>query len=181
MSCERQLLLGVAGALSLFAGGAMAQPAPDPVAAALFREGRDLIKEGRWDEGCPKIEASLERFPAASPQLNLALCEEHGGRVATAWAMAQRAQTLNRETVGKKRRASLDAAARELIARLEPRLPYLTVRVVPAVDGARVQEEDGELPLDTPVPLDPGEHQLRLEAPGYATSERVVVLREGRR
>lgn len=152
---------------------------PDPVAAALFREGRELVKAGKWDEGCPKLEASVKRYVSPSTLLNLALCREHSGLVATAWSMAERALVLNRDTESPSRREGLDAAGRELVARLEPRLPRLRVTLVSPVAGAHVTENGSDLPLDTTVPLDPGPHELRAAAPGHEETKRMITLREG--
>jgi hypothetical protein len=153
--------------------------APDPAATALFRAGRDLIKAGKWEEGCDKLAASMKRYAAPSTLLNLALCREHEGRFATAWAMAKRAMVLNRDTVGKRRRARLAQAGEEVIARLEPRRAHLRVTVHPSVDGAKVEEDGRELPLDTAVPLDPGKHVLVISAPGRPDEKRDVALQEG--
>ncbi len=153
--------------------------APDAAASALFREGRDLIKRGNWEAGCPKLAISMKRYPAPSTLLNLALCREHEGRVATAWAMPRRARVLNRETVGKTRRESLDAVAEQLTGRLQPRLPRLRVTIVPAVPNVTLTEDGRELPLDTAVPFDPGPHQLVATAAGHRDVLRTVTLREG--
>lgn len=151
---------------------------PDPVAAELFRQGRDLIKQAKWQEGCDKLAASMRRYAAASTLMNLARCDEHEGRIASAWVKYQRALVLNRETDGAKRRERLNAVGREAIAQLEPRLPRLRVTVEPKVPGARVSEAGRELPLDTAVPLDPGAHELLASAPGRLDVKRQIELRE---
>jgi hypothetical protein len=158
---------------------ARAQDEPDPAAAELFRQGRDLIKKGDWKGGCEKLDASMKRYAAASTLLNLALCRQEEGRVATAWAMVQQALVLNRDTVGAQRRERLQATAEELLAKLEPRLSRLRVTVVPPTEGARVDEAGRSLPLDSAVPFDPGPHDLVLSVPGRADVKRQVTLREG--
>ena len=47
------------------------------------------------------------------------------------------------------------------------------------IEGTIVTEDGSELPLDTAVPLDPGEHVLQLNAPGRPALSRTVTLREG--
>lgn len=158
---------------------ASAQEELDPASAALFHEGRALIKKGDWVAGCERIEASTKRIAAVSALLNLALCREHDGRVASAWVIARRALLLNKETQGRQRREGLDASGLEIVGRLEPRLPKLRVSVAPKLEGARVDEGGLEVPLDTSVPLDPGEHELVLTAPGRSSVRRKVQLREG--
>jgi hypothetical protein len=166
-------------ALCLPALPARAQEELDPAAAELFRQGRDLIKKGDWQGGCEKLDASMKRYAAASTLLNLALCRQQEGRVATAWAMAQQALVLNRDTVGTQRRERLQATGEELLAKLEPRLSRLRVTVVPPTAGARVEEAGRSLPLDSPVPLDPGPHELVLSLPNRADVKRQISLREG--
>jgi len=158
---------------------ARAQDEPDPAAAELFRQGRDLIKKGDWKAGCEKLDASMQRYASVSTLLNLALCRQEEGRVATAAAMVQQALVLNRDTAGKQRRDRLQASGEEMLAKLEPRISRLRVMVVPAVEGARASEAGRNLPLDTSVPLDPGNHELLLSAPGRPDTKRQVSLREG--
>lgn len=178
MSFEARQTAGAAGlGVLLTATGALGA-GPDAVASELFRQGRALIKQAKWDEGCPKLEASMKRFPAASTQLNLALCAEEDGRVATAWAMARRARVLNRETVGERRRQKLDEVAEEIVARLEPRLPRLRVSV-PGAGQAKAKGGGGELPLGVAVPLDPGPHDITVSAPGHERVVKSVTLEEG--
>jgi len=91
----------------------------------------------------------------------------------------QQALVLNRDTAGKQRRDRLQASGEEMLAKLEPRISRLRVMVVPAVEGARASEAGRNLPLDTSVPLDPGNHELLLSAPGRPDTKRQVSLREG--
>ena len=164
---------------TLAPSSAHADETVDAAAIELFQRGRQLIKEGDWEGGCASIEASVKRVPAVSPLLNIALCREHEGRVATAWAVVERARVQNRETQSEKRRAELEASATEISARLRPRLPRLRLVGAPGAQGLRVTTASGELPLDTPVPLDPGSHTVVISAVGHADARRDVVLREG--
>lgn len=179
MSSDLRRAAPIAGLVALLVAPGARADGPDAVASELFRQGRALIKLGKWDEGCPKLEASMKRFPAASTQLNLALCAEQEGKVATAWAMARRARVLNRETVGRSRREKLDDVAADIVARLDARLPRLRVNVVPEVEGTKVTGDGGELPLGVAVPLDPGPHALTISAPGRESVARSVTLKEG--
>jgi hypothetical protein len=157
---------------------AQAEETVDAAAIELFQRGRQLIKEGDWEGGCASIDASVKRVPAVSPLLNVALCREHEGRVATAWAVVERARVQNRETQSEKRRAELEASAAEISARLRPRLPRLRLVGAPGAQ-LRVTTASGELPLDTPVPLDPGAHTIVISAAGHSDARRELTLREG--
>jgi len=160
--------------------------APDPVAAALFQSGRELIDKGDWGGGCAKLAQSLARYPNASTQLNLARCREHEGKLASAWAMYQRASVLNRETPGERRREELEKIAQDGVTRLEARLPRLQVRVRSATAdplGAdlRVVEGGRDLPIGEPVPLDPGTYEVVATSTKFAPARQTVLLVEGGR
>src|SRR5260221_9700518 len=72
---------------ALVAPDARAQPSPDDAGAeALFLEGRRLMDAARFDEACAKFAASQKLAPGLGTLMNLADCEEHRGRTATAWA-----------------------------------------------------------------------------------------------
>lgn len=181
MSSKRLRRAGLFATLSLaFVPNAMGQSAkplaPDPVAAELFRAGRDLIEQGKWTEGCAKLELSMKRFPAASTLLNLANCAERQGQVASAWAMNRRALVLNRETPGQRRRSALEEVGKAAIERLEPKLPYLQVVLPNPPHDAEAREGDRVLPLNTPVPLDPGTVRVTVSASGYNTWRSTVTL-----
>ncbi len=72
-------------------------------------------------------------------------------------------------------------AAKELEA-LRPRVPAVVVQVDGAA-GARVTVDGAEIPaaaIGVRRPADPGEHLIRVEAPGFEAVERRVILAEGK-
>ena len=80
--------LAAAGAIVALAASfpLQAQPSTDAaIAEALFQEGKALLDRGEVPAACRKLEESvrLDRLPGSL--LNLALCHEAEGRVATAW------------------------------------------------------------------------------------------------
>lgn len=184
MSSESVRLLCALGAglLAVYPVQARAQPetGPDPVAEALFHNGRDLVEHGHWRAGCAKFRASLARYRAPSTLLNLARCDEHDGKIASAWARYQRALVLNRDTPGEERRHDLGAIARAGIAKLTPELPRLRVVVASAPPGLRIDEGGRALPVGDAVPLDPGPHRVTASAPGFVAETRSVVLEPSR-
>ena len=143
---------------------------PDPVAQALFQDGRDLVDKGEWAAGCTKFEASMLLYPAASTLLNIARCHEHDRKLASAWSTYKRAQVLNRETVGEERKRAIDDLITQQIAALTPRLPKIKLVMKRAVLGATLRKDGEVLPpavIGTDMPVDVGEHEIAAEAPGH--------------
>src|SRR5438105_15351955 len=60
----------------------------------LFDEGARLLNEGKLDEACPKLEASLRRYAGLGTRGKLAECYEKSGRTASAWAMYEQVAAL---------------------------------------------------------------------------------------
>lgn len=137
------------------------------VAQSLFDEGRKLLVEKKFAEACPRLERSYKLDPAPGTLLNLAVCHEAVGKVASAWnefrdsiAIARREQRDDREKF-----------AREHADALKARLSTLTVRQAQGVqeqglewklDGAKVGTEA----LGISLPVDPGKHVVEAVAPG---------------
>jgi hypothetical protein len=101
-----------------------------------------------------------------------------GGRLASAW-VAFREAANRAASAGK---SDAQAAALDHAARLEARLPRLTVRV--AASPSRVEvRRDGVLlradELDVATPIDPGPHDIVASAPGEKPWSRQIVAVEG--
>ena len=137
-----------------------------PGAEAMFREGRRLMAEGNVAQACAQFAGSYALEPASGTLLNLALCHEKEGKIATAWAEFRAAATLARE----QDRRDRSAAAEERIAVLEPKLAYVTVVAPPGIADLTVTDDESgssALGLGTAVPVDAGIHHLHAIAPGY--------------
>lgn len=160
-------------ALLLFSRASLAG---DAAAEALFRAGREAADKGDDAAACARFEESHRLEPAAGTVFNLALCYERRGQVASAWQRF-------RET--KDRLPSSDdrlALVQERIAALEPRLPKLTLRLG-ANDSAATVLRDGVeqrgASLGIALPIDPGEHEITVRAPGHALHTESVTIAEG--
>src|SRR6185436_1646486 len=96
-------------------------------ATQLFKEGRNLVDQGRVPEGCRKLEESQRLDPGGGTLLNVALCHEKEGRRATAWAEFTEALGLAK----KDDRPQRIELAQTHIAALEPTLSRLVIQVGP--------------------------------------------------
>lgn len=172
-------------ALAGHATSAFAAPEAPPAETGsdgerLFREGRALMLEGRFDEACPKLEESQRVEPHTGTLLNVAACHEKQGRVATAWAEFQRALTAARA----EGQADRERLADERIQALAPRVPWLAIAITDpppdlevTLDGARIDS----IAWGKDMPVDPGKHVVRAIAAGRAPMEAAIELREGER
>jgi len=154
--------------LAAVLGTASAHAQQESVAESLFRQARDEMKRGEPRDACPKFDESYRLDPSIGTLLNLGLCEEALGHTATAWT---------------KLRQFLDSApadddriplARERIAKLEAQLPWVRLVVEPAGESLVVQLDGVELydaSLSEAIPVNPGQHWLRITRPTGETSE----------
>ena len=149
------------------------------LAEALFRQGRDLMGERRYEEACPKFAESQRLDPGGGTLLNLAVCHESQGKLASAWAEFQEALAQAKED-GRRDRVAL---AEEHIAALEPQLARLTVIVtdttppgfVVTVNGTRL----GSAAWGSKMPVDAGTIRVEARAPDRAIFVKSVEIRDG--
>ena len=136
------------------------------VAEALYRQARDLMATGKYDEACPKLAQSQQLDPATGTLLNLAACHEKQGKLATAWLEYSDALVAARRDA----REDRVQYARDRAAELELKLSRLTLLLAPnadtpglaiELDGASV----GSAVFGAPTPVDPGKHSVRASAP----------------
>ena len=145
---------------------ALAQAEDQAGARALFTEGKRLMKAGKYAEACPKLEAAQKLYSSAGILLNLGDCYEKIGRTASAWARFGEAVSVATRS---NRSEDADEARRRQEA-LEPALVRLVIRVPAPVPGLVVTRDGATLDegtWGTTLPVDPGEHLVRAEAPGY--------------
>ncbi len=179
MKYRRALALGVA--LATLSAPTLADTPSDPAAAqTLFYDARNLMKQGKFAEACPKFEESLRLDEGIGTRFNLADCEEHLGRLATAWAGFL-------EVAGKARAAKQpdrEKIARQRAQAIEPRLPKLVVDVEGgAPEGFEVKRDGvlvGAAAWGTAIPVDPGQHTIVATAPGRQPWETRVQIAEAK-
>jgi hypothetical protein len=137
------------------------------LAQSLFDEARKLLAAGRVEEACPKFAESQRLGPAPGTMLNLAVCYEREGKLATAWEEFLQTQAQARNDHRKDR----EKIASDHLSALEPRLPKLTVTVPTAslTNGLEVVVDTvplGSASWDVAAPINPGEHIVTASAPG---------------
>jgi len=170
--------LAVAAIVSL-ALPAAAQGSPTDAAAAeaLFRAGRELMDQGKYTRACDQFKASYELERAGGTLLNLALCHEKEGRIATAWLEYQQAEA----DAIRDQRDDREVFAQEHMAALRPRLPKILLTVDAPVPNMAVKVGDFEVPpasFGLELPFDPGTYEVVVEAPGFRTWRRSFVMKE---
>jgi hypothetical protein len=159
--------LGVTLLSCALGAGSFSRPAAaqtDSAAArALFSEGRQLVKAQKYAEACPKFEESLRLDPGIGTQFNLADCWEKIGRTASAWALFLDVAAAARSANQPQR----ESAAKERASALESKLTRLRVVVDnPSPDEKvfRDEAEIGPAAWGTAMPIDPGDHVVRVTA-----------------
>ncbi|MEO8796371.1 MAG: tetratricopeptide repeat protein, partial [Polyangiaceae bacterium] len=135
-------------------------------AQAAFELGRKLVLRGKFAEACPKFEESERLDPGLGTMLFLADCYEKTGKTASAWGQFREA-----EAIAIKESDSREQIAHDRAIRLEPKLSKVILQVDPAnkVEGLHVTRDGddiGEGVWNTPLPIDPGPHELGASAPG---------------
>lgn len=171
MTRTTSALLGITSGLAVLVLGADARAqATAPMsnemrAEQMFRAGEKKFDAGQHAEACVDFEGSLKLAPKLGTLLNVALCHETVGKVATAWREFQHASAWAAQNSQRDRH---DFAVQHMLS-LESRLPRVTLQL--PLDRAMASlEVDGE-PLpeqrwNLPVYLDPGEHAVAVNAPG---------------
>ena len=154
---------------TLLPATAHADSAADAVAAqTLFDDAKTLMKNGDYAAACPKLDESERLQPAGGTVMFLGLCREGEGKTATAWAKLNEALSAARRD----NRPDREQVAQEHLDALTPKLTRLNIELTEgakATGGLEVRVDGEVVPpaiLGTAVPIDPGEHTLRVTAPG---------------
>jgi hypothetical protein len=169
------LVLG--SACLLVAGRASAQSADPAAADALFQKGREAAEKGEWAVACQKFAESQRLDPAVGTLLNLADCEEHLGKLASAHEHFRTAiETL---APGDDR----IPFAKKHAAELEKSVPHVTLSPPPDFpEGGKVMRDEvqlGAASFGLPLPVNPGSHVIVVSAPGHADKRLTVTLKAG--
>ena len=151
----------------LLAASAAGAQSNSAMAESLFRDGKKLLEERRFDEACPKFKESSHLDPSSGVELALGLCYEGQGKTASAWGAYVTAASLARRDG----RHDRELAANTHAEALEPKLFHLTIQIAPetvAVGGLTVTQDGVVVESETwkGAPADPGVHTIAVTAPG---------------
>lgn len=151
--------------------------AQSAAADALFNQAHAAMEKGDYEAACQRFRESDRLDPAIGTKLNLAICEEKRGKLATAWDLLH--AVIDKADASDERRAM----AQDLADKLEPRVPKLTIRLGPgASKDTTAREGDStyrSASFGVPLPMDPGKHEFLVAAPGRAERTLLVELHEG--
>lgn len=160
-----------------------AEPAPSSDAArgaaaeALFESGHEAMSKGDYDTACARFAESNRLDPAVGSLLNLAVCEEKRGRLATSWLLFKR--VMNDLPAGDDRYP----IAQRRASALRPRVPHVTLKLSSEAPKQTTVKYGtvvlGQASFEVPLPFDPGEHKLLVGAPEREPRSYTVVLSEG--
>jgi hypothetical protein len=165
----------VGSLLARSAAGQAGQGADPAAADALFQKGREAAEKSEWAIACPKFAESQRLDPAAGTLLNLADCEEHLGRFASAnehFKMALEMLPAGDDRI---------AFTKQRIAAVDKVVPHLTLIAPPDFPAdARVMRDDVQLGVASfglALPVNPGPHAIVVTAPGHAEKRMSINLR----
>ena len=167
-----------------YAQHAAAQPSPPEreTARALMAEGDRLRASGDLRAAMTRYQAAHAIVHAPTTGLDLARVQAQLGLLVEARSTASEVMhhpaAPNEPPVFGEARKQAVALANEL----ESRVPSVRVEVHPAdapftvsVDGVALPQQIGGLPYK----VNPGQHSVRVEAPGYVTANRQVAVNDG--
>jgi hypothetical protein len=183
---NREALARGAGALAVslaatcMTRAAVAAPPSDVdlrAARQLFADAEKDEDAGHWSDALDKLRHVAGVKLTAGVRYHMALCEEHLGHLANALDDFTAADS----------QARADGAGDVLrlvgtqLVDLGPRVPRLTVHVIPASAPAMVKLDGVAIApalVGTAILLDPGAHSLEAAAPGYVAATTTVTLKE---
>ena len=151
-------------------------------ARQLFTEGNELQKAEKYAEALDKFVRAQNVFGAPTNLLHIAECQDKLGKLVES---AESYRTVIRTPLPPGSPPVFQQAveqAKTELAQLEPRVPKVKIEVTPANAASLEVRLNGQAIhaalIGEPLPLDPGTHKILVFAPGYASNEQTVTLKE---
>jgi tetratricopeptide (TPR) repeat protein len=147
------------------------------LAEMLFFTARGMMEAGRYEGACVKLAESYRLDPAAGTLLNLAVCHEKEGKIASAWGEFRQALSDAR----KASRADREELARDHLGVVEPELPMLSIDVPRGMRVTGLEVTRNGVPLldaawATELPIDPGTVEITARAPGFKPRTKTLTI-----
>ena len=164
--------------LAVLVAPAGAQAPGKTEADVAFKNGRELLKAGKFADACRQFERSEELDPQLGTRFNIAQCDEKIGKLASALA-------IYRDLVANDSNAKRKDTSAALVAQLGSRVPKLLVQVSTAPHlGVMLSASNGStrsIQANEPVELDFGDYTIVVHADGMLDySGKVSVHEESR-
>lgn len=164
--------------LAGLASGAVADPKQKARADQLFDDGRRYLTNKEYQLACTAFEASEAADPAIGTQLNIALCYDEWGHIASAYRAF-----IEAERLAKLKHDNRAKAAHDKIAELGPKVPRLNISVTPDTDPSALFVLDGKeidrAALVDELLLDAGSHSVETRVPGQPPKTTTIELHNG--
>lgn len=170
------LLLSIS---ALGASIAQAQSTAEDRAVELAHRGREYFNQGRFQDALAAFEQA--ETLASSPVLGLYIARSHrnlGHLVAARDHYHKVIDTDLPKTAPEPFRAAKSDAEKDLDALL-PRIPRVTIELVPASPGATLAVDGAEVSATGPYDLDPGAHEVVVREGDAERARKRFVLQEG--
>jgi hypothetical protein len=159
------LIVAATAASATTAARADPTPANRTLAQSLFEQARKLMAAKDFSAACPKLAQSEALDPSPGTLLNLAVCHEQSGRLATAWSEFNDAAASARAA----REDARVSFATTRVRAIEPRLAHVTIVLHGPAEGVTATLDRaavGNAAFSTPVPIDTGNHALAVAVDG---------------
>ena len=144
----------------------------------LFEEGRGYLERKEYALACTAFEQSQQADPAIGTQLNIALCYEQWGKLASSYRAYLEAERL--ATAKKDNRAK---HARKKVNELGPKLARLRITIPANADPYSIYLFDGKETeralLGDELLLDAGEHTIEVRVAGAPPKTTAIRLEPG--
>ena len=146
----------------------------------LFEEGRSYLQRKEYQLACTAFEQSQQADPAIGTQLNIALCYESWGKLASAYKAY-----LDAEKSAKEKKDNRHKHARKKVDEIEPKLGRLRVSIPASADPYSIYTFDGrETEREELVEeqlLDAGTHTIEVRIAGAPPKTTSIDLKGGER
>lgn len=156
--------------------GAAPTPRERQEAAVLTNKARAALRGKRFDEAADALRQADQLDPQPQRKLDLAKALVELGKLVEASTTLN--AIVNDPSLGPAGRG-FQTLAKKQLATVEPRIPWLAVKVVGPADGAHVEIDGKEVVAEIETPVDPGAHNVGVDADGFSSADQRVTVAEG--